>query len=36
MPPVRMTIVMPMAMIALTAVWLATLIRFAAVRKFGQ
>ena len=36
MPPVIMTIVMPMAMIALTAVWLATLIRFAAVRKFGQ
>jgi len=36
MPPVTMTIVMPMAMMAMTAIWLAMLSRFSDFRKFGQ
>ena len=36
MPPVMITIVMPIAMIAITAIWLAMLRRFSALRKFGQ
>ncbi len=36
MPAVMMTIVMPIATMAMTAIWLATLRRFSARRKVGQ
>ncbi len=36
MPPVRMTIVIPMAMIAMTAIWLVMFSRLSAFRKLGQ
>ncbi len=36
MPPVRITSVMPMARMAMTAIWLAMLSRLSAFRKFGQ
>ena len=36
MPPVMITIVMPMAMMAMTAIWLAMLRRLSRLRKFGH
>ena len=36
MPPVMMTMVMPIAMMAITTIWLATLSRLSVLRKFGQ
>ena len=36
MPPAMMTSVMPAARMAITAIWLATLSRLSAFRKFGQ
>ena len=36
MPPVMITAVMPIAMIAITAIWLATLTRLSPRRKFGH
>jgi hypothetical protein len=36
MPPVRMTNVMPIAMIALIAVWPTRMIRFSRVKKEGE
>ena len=36
MPAVMITIVMPMAMIAMSAFWLITFSRFCRVRKLGQ
>ena len=36
MPPVMMTIDMPMATMAITAIWLAMLSRFSDLRKLGQ
>src|SRR5205085_7784566 len=35
-PPVTITIVIPIAITAITAIWLATFKRFSALRKFGQ
>ena len=35
-PPVMMTIVIPIAMIAITAIWLAMFSRFSVLRKLGQ